>query len=85
MAGLGNIQINVSDHFVELQALMCERDGMSAENQYRSHAGYSPAYVSDDFNLIAEKMRALKIVEGVQTQPTTAHSLRADNAGGLSD
>ena len=66
-----NIEIGYSNGFVELQALMTERDGMTAENQYRQQAGYGPAYVSDDFYKVAEKMRALKSVEAKpQQQPT---------------
>lgn len=71
MASMGNIELNVSNRFVELQALMCERDGMSAENQYREHLGQGPTYTDADFGKVADQMRALKKVEGVREQPTT--------------
>jgi hypothetical protein len=60
-----DIQISSSNSFIELQALMAERDGMVAENMFRERCGNSIAYAEDAFLIIANKMRALKIVEGL--------------------
>lgn len=39
----------------ELLCARIEMEGMIAENQQRSHSGFSPAYVEDDFlNIIKE-------------------------------
>ena len=48
---------------IELQALICERCALVAENEYRAQCGHSPAYVSGDFMELAERMRALNTVE----------------------
>ena len=82
MARLGNISINISNQFIEMQALMCERDGMIAENTYRDHLGQGVAYTDADFGKLAEQMRALKIVEGVPVQPTTC---KAQNGPAFED
>jgi hypothetical protein len=74
MAKMGDIYITVRDSLLEMQALITEREAMVAENQYRQQAGYGPAYVSDDFYRVAEKMRALKTVEAKPEQPTTGQS-----------
>ena len=57
---LNEIVLRVDNSFIEMQALMTERDGMIAENEVRSDLGRSLAYVEDSFLIIAEKMRALK-------------------------
>ena len=57
---------------------MCERDGMIAENTYRDHLGQGVAYTDADFGKLAEQMRALKIVEGVPVQPTTAQACKPE-------
>jgi hypothetical protein len=48
---------------IELQALLCEQNGMLAENQYRAALNQSPAYTDADFGKVAENIRALKIAE----------------------
>lgn len=53
-------QMNTPNEFIELQALITERDGMIAENMHRKHCGNSIAYTEDSFQIIAEQMRALK-------------------------
>jgi len=42
-----------------LEALITQREGMIAENTQRSHLGDSIAYVAEDFDALADKMRAL--------------------------
>lgn len=42
-----------------LEALITEREGMTAENRQRKHLGQSMAYGDEDFDALAEKMRAL--------------------------
>jgi len=56
------LKLSCSDSFIELQALMTKRDGMVAENIYLEHAGDMPIYGKQNFDIIAEKMRALKEV-----------------------
>ena len=45
---------------VELQALITEREGMIALNKQREHLGQSMGYDDENFDMLAEKMRALK-------------------------
>ena len=45
---------------IELQALICEREGMVAENLFREQVSNGAAYCEDSFLILAEKMRALK-------------------------
>ncbi len=40
------------------QALICEREGMVAENKQREILGQSMAYTDVDFQILAEKFRA---------------------------
>jgi len=59
-------RIGISDGFIELQALMTERDGMTAENNHTmaDSDGKRVKYWYSDFCAIAEKMRALKQTGG---------------------
>lgn len=77
MAKMGDIYITVRDSLVEMQALITEREAMVAENQYRQQAGYGPAYVSDDFYSVAEKMRALKSEVAKPEQKPTGKGMPA--------
>jgi len=52
------------DKQIELQALLTEREGMVAENMQRLHIGQSMAYNEDSFQILAEKIRALKGNDG---------------------
>jgi hypothetical protein len=49
----------MDERYAELQALICEREGMIAENVQRKHLGQSMAYQEDSFLIIAEKIRTL--------------------------
>jgi len=44
---------------IEIEALIAEREGMSAENKQREHLGQSLAYDEGAFQDLAEKMRSL--------------------------
>jgi hypothetical protein len=44
---------------IELQALITEREGMVAENTYRSHVRGDIAYAEDSFLVLADKIRKL--------------------------
>ena len=59
---------------IELQALVTEREGMVAYNQYRGLRGETVAYPDEAFLELAERIRALKLVESMATpgnMPTT--------------
>jgi hypothetical protein len=45
---------------IELQALICEREGMIAENMQRQAIGASMAFTYDNFMILAEHMRRLQ-------------------------
>jgi len=45
---------------IELQALICEREGMIALNMDRERRGNAMAYTDDAFFQLADKMRQLK-------------------------
>jgi hypothetical protein len=77
---LSNMEIIASNEFIELISLKVEADGMQAENQYRQQAGYGPAYVSDDFYRVAEKMRALKAVDAKPEQQPTPQGQNAQSS-----
>jgi len=51
------------DKNIQLEALITEREGMLAENQHRISCGNSIAYGMDNFNVIANRIRALDTVE----------------------
>ena len=48
---------------IELQALITEREGMVANNQYRCLRGETVAYPDEAFLELAEQIRALKPIE----------------------
>ena len=48
---------------IELQALITEREGMVAYNQYRCLRGETVAYPDEAFLELAEQIRALKPIE----------------------
>ena len=58
---------------IEFQALLCEQNGMLAENEYRSHLGQGVVYADPDFGKLADQIRALKTVEP-ETQETNNRS-----------
>jgi hypothetical protein len=61
MAQLGDIKITVKNEFIEMQALITEREGMVAANQDRVAQGVGQmSFTAFDFQRLAEKMRALK-------------------------
>jgi hypothetical protein len=60
----------VENNFIELQALITERDGMVAENKVRESLGQSMAYHYDNFAILCDQIRALKTVE-LGTTPNT--------------
>ena len=45
---------------IELQALITEREGMIAENQYRIGLNQTIAYCEDSFMVLSERIRDLK-------------------------
>lgn len=51
------------NNFIELLALKTEVDGMVAENKCREVLDQSPAYTEISFQIVADKMRALKITD----------------------
>ena len=51
---------------IELQALITEREGMVAYNQYRCLRGETVAYPDEAFLKLAEQIRALNIKEAGQ-------------------
>lgn len=55
-----DIEITVHNGFVELQALMTEREGMIAENVYCVSRARPVPYGGRAFKLLTEKMRALQ-------------------------
>ena len=64
---------------IEFQALLCEQNGMLAENEYRSHFGQGVAYTDADFGKLANQIRALKTVEP-GTQATNSRYMAAHEA-----
>ena len=44
---------------IELEALICEREGVIAENEYRKSLGQEPAYILGSFLELADRMREL--------------------------
>lgn len=50
----------MTNNEIELQALITEREGMIAENTFRQSIDRGMAYTEDSFQILAEKMRALK-------------------------
>ena len=61
MAALPNeIIIRASDKVIELYALISEREGMVAENEFRKQIDRPIQYAEDSFLINAEKIRALK-------------------------
>jgi hypothetical protein len=48
---------------IELQALICEREGMVAENTYSANLGQGVAYSDAEFGKLSDRIRALKTVE----------------------
>ena len=51
------------DKAIELQALITEREGMIAENNWRIQLEQSLAYTEDSFIILAEKIRKLANLE----------------------
>ena len=51
--------MTTAESVIELQALICEREGMVAMNMQRKAVGYSMAYVDADFFTLADRMRGL--------------------------
>lgn len=47
------------DRGIRLEALVCEREGMMAENNERIHCGEHLAYLEDSFQALAAEMRLL--------------------------
>lgn len=43
----------------DLEALICQREGMIAENLQRQHRGEAMAYTEKEFNEIADQMRCI--------------------------
>jgi hypothetical protein len=75
--------VKMVNELIEMQALICEREGMVAENAHRQHAGYSPAYCEYSFLILAEKMRALKDKVGLPNsnqQPQAVWPSEENNA-----
>jgi len=60
---LNDISVIASNNFIELLALKTECDGMTAENHYRQSIDRGVAYNGTDFQIVADKMRALKYDE----------------------
>jgi hypothetical protein len=56
-------EMNLSDKLIELQALITEREGMIAENNWRIQLGQSQAYNEDNFAILARKIRELSSTE----------------------
>ena len=71
---LNDINVVVSNNFIELMALKAESDGMLSENYQRMVLSQSMAYLEKDFLYVADRMRALKSEEAKPEQPTTAAS-----------
>jgi len=44
---------------IELEALLCEKEGMLADNALRALHGESPAWGGDAFDELASRIRAL--------------------------
>ena len=69
-----------SNSFIELLALKCEADGMLAENHFRQTMSRDVAYTEIDFQIVAEKMRALKTVEAKPEQQPTPQGQNAQSS-----
>lgn len=55
-----NHNIFVTNEVAELEALICEREAMVAENKQREFLGQAMAYQEDSFYVLAEQIRSLK-------------------------
>ena len=53
------IEANPSGRYVELQALMCEREGMVAENMQRERLQQCMAHCEESFQELAKKIRSI--------------------------
>jgi hypothetical protein len=58
---LSDIEVVASNQISEHMAQKTQVDGMVAENKIREDSGRSTAYSEDSFNIIATRMRALKV------------------------
>jgi hypothetical protein len=76
---LNDINIVVSNNFIELMALKAESDGMLSENYQRMALSQSMAYAEKDFLYVADRMRALKYDEAKPEQPTTTQGQNAQS------
>jgi uncharacterized Zn finger protein (UPF0148 family) len=61
---------------IELEALICEREGYIAENRYREATGDSPAYGAEHFLELAERIRALQQERKCTVFPTDIEKLK---------
>jgi len=48
------------DILLQMEELICEREGMIAENKFREHCGNSIAYGEDNFQILAQKFESLR-------------------------
>ncbi len=53
----------------QIEALVTEREGMVADNAQRAHFGESMAYVGNDFQVIADRIRAFASSPAEQPAP----------------
>jgi hypothetical protein len=47
---------------LQMEELICEREGMIAENMQREHLGQSMAYFDDAFQVLASKFTELRVL-----------------------
>ncbi len=50
-------EINI---LIQIEAIVCRREGMVAENKWREHLGQSVAYTEDNFFGLANELEGLR-------------------------
>ena len=76
--------MNVAEISALVALVRAETEGMVAENQYRAHGGYSPAYTNTDFWLNPATVRLREELErrGVVDKPEPSTAGRSEGEEG---